>query len=112
MTMDDNYCLQYKNQSRLFPVFADNLSRTSRAAKGLSRSLCEMAALALRIALIQLLEAESSAAIFDEPFAFMDASGEDRMIKKLANSDISQVFLFTSHRIDDAEEKYNCIHLI
>ena len=105
--LDDSYCLQYKNSSRLIPVFTDNIARSARAAKGISRSLCEMAALSLRLSLIELLEAENTAAVFDEPFAFIDENGEERILKKLANSRISQIFLFTSHKIDGAEEKYN-----
>ncbi len=108
--IDDSYCLQYKNDSRLIPVFTDSLSRSSRAAKGISRSLCEMAAIALRMTLTELLEAEKSAMVLDEPFAFIDAWGEEKMIKRLENSGMSQVFLFTSHEVPCAE-KYNLVKM-
>lgn len=109
--VDDNYSLQYKNSSRLIPVFTDSVARSTRAAKGISRSLCEMAAISLRLALVELLEADTAAAVLDEPFAFIDPEGEEKMIKKLVNSDITQVFLFTSHHIPHAEEKYNLLKL-
>lgn len=109
--IDDDYALQYKNSSRLIPVFTDSNARSTRAAKGLSRSLCETAAIALRLALVELLEVDTCAAVFDEPFAFIDPEGEGKMIKKLSNSGITQVFLFTSHNVPNAEEKYNLIKL-
>ncbi len=109
--VDDNYSLQYKNSSRLIPVFTDSVARSSRAAKGISRSLCEMAAISLRLALVELLETDTAAAVLDEPFAFIDPEGEEKMIKKLANSNITQVFLFTSHHVPHAEEKYNLLKL-
>lgn len=109
--VDDNYSLQYKNSSRLIPVFTDSVARSTRAAKGLSRSLCEMAAISLRLALIELLETDTATAVFDEPFAFIDPEGEEKMVRKLSNSGIAQIFLFTSHRISHAEEKYNLLKL-
>ncbi|MBE6688628.1 MAG: hypothetical protein E7588_05055 [Ruminococcaceae bacterium] len=109
--VDDSYSLQYKNGTRLMPVFTDTLARISRAGKGISRSLCEMSALAMRISLIKMLEADITAAVLDEPFAFIDTFGEDKMLKKLSNSGFCQVLLFTSHSIEGAQEKYNCINL-
>lgn len=99
--LDDNYCLQYKNSGHLCAVFTNELGRGGKSAKGISRSLCEMAAISLRLALVELLESESSAAILDEPFAFVDSQGEQRMLKKLSACGLSQVFVFTSHQIQD-----------
>lgn len=109
--LDDSYSLQYKNASRLVPVFTDSISRSSRIPKGISRSLCEMSAIALRMSLIKLLECETGVAVLDEPFAFMDSFGEDKLMRRISNSDMWQVFIFTSRNTSSPQEKYNYVKI-
>lgn len=109
--LDDSYSLQYKNGTRIFPVFTDGIGRISRAAKGVSRSLAESAAIILRISLTELLETECATAVFDEPFAFLDEDTEKKLMEKLMASKSVQTFICTSRKFSEDEEGINVVNI-
>ena len=109
--LDDSYSLQYKNGSRIFPVFTDGIGRISRAAKGVSRSLAESAAIVLRLTLTELLETECATAVFDEPFAFLDPETEKKLMERLTLSDSVQTFILTSHKMTDENNEFNVVNI-
>ena len=109
--LDDSYSLQYKNGTRIFPVFTDGIGRISRAAKGVSRSLAESAAIALRLSLTELLETECATAVLDEPFAFLDEEAEQKLMEKLTDSGTVQVFLLTSRKMTENPNNFNLVNI-
>ncbi|MBQ9940787.1 MAG: AAA family ATPase [Clostridia bacterium] len=109
--IDDNYSLHYKNASHIFPIYSDSLSRSSKTAKGISRSLAQSATLALRFSLTEMLETDCACAVLDEPFAFIDNKGEQTLISKLSDLKAMQVLIFTSKTIPDPEHNYNLINI-